>query len=93
MRTRNQSGKFSMKGDQPRHVRSIRLTDSCWEKLNHLADSKNMSIADYLEKFVNSNDEKFDSSEIKQLLESALGLPANKGGAIKAIIKNVLSSM
>ena len=40
-RSRNKSsGKFTQKSDEPRKVRSIRLTDSTWEKLGEMADKK-----------------------------------------------------
>lgn len=42
-RLRTQSGKFAAKSDEPRRVRSLRLTDSVWEKLEQLANEKSTS--------------------------------------------------
>jgi hypothetical protein len=59
-RPRTQSGKFAVKSDEPRHVRSIRLTDSTWEKLGQLADEKSTSErcitrADLIEEWMQDN--------------------------------------
>jgi predicted DNA-binding ribbon-helix-helix protein len=43
------SGKFKQKGDQPRYVRSVRLTDSCWDYLGNVAEIHDLTRADLLE--------------------------------------------
>lgn len=52
MRERNDSGQFEPKGDEPRILRSIRLTDTCWEKLGEVATERSISRADILESMV-----------------------------------------
>ena len=47
---RDNGGKFTAKGDEPRKVRSFRLTDSTYEAISGMAESLDMSKGDYLEK-------------------------------------------
>ena len=60
---RDNGGKFTAKGDEPRKVRSFRLTDSTYEAISDVAESLDMSKGDYLEKlndggvFTDSDDE------------------------------------
>ena len=60
---RDSGGKFTAKGDEPRKVRSFRLTDSTYEAISDVAESLDMSKGDYLEKlnddgvFTDSDDE------------------------------------
>lgn len=49
---RNESGKFLSKSDEKREVRSIRLTDSTWDKLGQLADERGITRADLLEEWM-----------------------------------------
>jgi hypothetical protein len=42
-------GKFRPKGEEPREVRSLRLTDTCWEALGAAADAHGWTRADLLE--------------------------------------------
>jgi hypothetical protein len=46
---RDGQGKFALIGEEPRSVRSLRLTDSTWEKLGIAAQAKGMTRADWLE--------------------------------------------
>lgn len=46
---RDGGGKFTLIGEEPRLVRSLRLTDSTWEKLGIVAQAKGMTRADWLE--------------------------------------------
>ena len=91
---RNEVGQFSAKGEERREVRSIRLTDSAWEKLGNIADKRGITRADLIEGMMSGGDfgdqRKIDRSEIINILESALKLKANAGGAIKEKIKEVL---
>ena len=57
---RAKTGKFLSKSKQPRHVRSIRLTDAAWEKLGELADKKNITRADLLENALEAQPEQLE---------------------------------
>jgi hypothetical protein len=46
---RSTDGTFIQKGDEPRAVRSIRLTDSTWQKMGDLADTQGITRADLIE--------------------------------------------
>lgn len=72
VKTRNDSGKFEQLGKEKRQVRSIRLTDSTYEKLSSLASKLDMTIADYVE----SNVDSFPSevSEINPLVSASEAL-------------------
>lgn len=86
---RSEGGLFGMKGDQPRRVRSLRLTDSAWESLGELADQRGITRSDLIEEIASrlNNHE----SEVIQILEKALSLKPNAGGAIKKLIRDALS--
>jgi macrodomain Ter protein organizer (MatP/YcbG family) len=46
---RTEEGKFAPKSEEPRHVRSIRLTDITWEKIGFAADKRRITRADLIE--------------------------------------------
>jgi len=46
---RTQGGKFAPKSNEPRSVRTVRLTDSAWTKLGEIAGSRGITRADLLE--------------------------------------------
>lgn len=48
-RERYEDGKFAPKSDEVRQVRSIRLTDTAWEKLGKLAEIRSITRADLIE--------------------------------------------
>ncbi|MCC5639914.1 TetR/AcrR family transcriptional regulator [Nostoc sp. CHAB 5844] len=51
-RKRNSSGKFQMDyGSEPKQLRSIRLTDTAWEKLAELAAKNNLTRSEMIEIF------------------------------------------
>lgn len=52
---RNVQGKFALKNDGYRSVRSLRLTASTWEALGAAAQCLGITRADYLEQIVRSN--------------------------------------
>lgn len=52
---RTQKGKFVSKSDEPRLVRTMRLTDSAWEKLGKIANSRCITRADLLEEWAKHN--------------------------------------
>lgn len=78
---RNESGKFELKGSEPRVLRSIRLTGRCWQVLGEVADDRGCSRSDVLEELAENNFEEVisDDDSIKQ--------------DIIAIIQEVLESL
>ncbi|MGB3205177.1 MAG: hypothetical protein WBB28_09330 [Crinalium sp.] len=52
---RDIQGKFALKSDDYRAVRSVRLTDSTWQALGIAAECLGMTRADYLEQLVREN--------------------------------------
>ncbi len=52
--SRSEHGRFASKSVEPREVRSIRLTDTTWEKLGVSADSRCITRADLIEHLVES---------------------------------------
>jgi hypothetical protein len=98
---RGDGGKFGAKGDEERKVRSLRATDSVWESFGEAAEERGITRADLLESLVEDevissdghpasvvDDEILD--EVVELLQDALSLKSNAGGAIKAKIREVL---
>ena len=87
----NLDTRFKLKGDEKRKVRSMRVTDEVWQKWGDLAAEKNMTRADYLEwitkEYIRQKESKNKGLEI---LEEALKLKANAGGAIKKKIREYL---
>lgn len=49
MQGRGERGRFTAKADEHRQVRSLRLTNSTWEKLGEVADSRGITRADLIE--------------------------------------------
>jgi hypothetical protein len=47
--SRDELGKFGSKGDMPRQVRSLRLTEATWQLLGKVAESQGLTRADLLE--------------------------------------------
>lgn len=103
---RSNSGKFAAKGDTVRAIRSIRLTDTTWDKLGDKADEHDISKADYLEALFsgeidwesedsdsNENELDFDVSEVTEILQECLKLKGNVSKILKGKIKEVLEIM
>lgn len=59
---RDVQGKFALKNDDYRSVRSLRLTDSTWEALSAAAESLGITKADLLEDMVRNQDHSFPSN-------------------------------
>lgn len=55
MLKRDIQGKFALKNDDYRQVRSLRLTDDTWKALGITAECLGLTRADYLEEMVKSN--------------------------------------
>lgn len=99
-RNRNESGHFEPKSDDERKVRSIRVTDEVWEKFGELAAAREMTRADLLEDLIEADLELPEPvldeetlEEVIEILQEALTLKANAGGAIKAEIKRALEML
>ncbi len=50
--SRGERGRFAPKSDENREVRSLRLTDTTWEKLGELAASRSITRSDLIEEWV-----------------------------------------
>ena len=87
---RNKKGQFDSKSQSERKVRSIRVTDKVWDKFGEMAVQRGITRADLLEEIVNCDCVLRGRNEVVKILEEALKLRANAGGAIKRKIKDVL---
>ena len=63
---RTEQGKFAPKSEEPRHVRSIRLTDKTWEKIGFAAEKRRITRADLIEQMVEDGafDDEPENSEL-----------------------------
>ena len=102
---RDESGRFAVKAEEKREVRSFRATTDTWKAIQEKASDQSMNVADYFEALVNGDisweledDEvekelDFDVDEVAEILKEALTLKSNAGGAIKKEIRKVLELM
>lgn len=90
MQDKDWRGRFINKSDDYREVRSMRVTDEIWKKFGDMALQRSITRADLLEEIVKSNDSTIDNNQVINLLQEALSLKANAGGAIKKKIREVL---
>lgn len=88
MRLRTDQGKFGMKGEHYRKVRSVRLTDEVWEKLTTVSKSRMMSVGDLLEQLVTDGwvDEWEQFDPESQVNHNGSGVRLNSGTEIKPSI-------
>ena len=78
-RKRNIQGKFTLKNQDYRQVRSIRLTDSTWKELGIASECLGITRADLLENLVRRNRSIVsDSGKIEQLNSEKLRPTAEK---------------
>lgn len=80
---RQEGGKFAPKSDEPREVRSIRLTDTTWKKIGYAADKRRITRADLIEQM--AEDGVFDSEA-----EGIQFSRANLLHEIEALIEKIL---
>jgi len=59
---RDAQGKFTLKNDEHRSVRSLRLTDTTWSALGALAESRALTKADLLEQIFDNSDHSHPSN-------------------------------
>lgn len=101
MEHRDDSGKFTRKSDSERKVRSIRATDHVWDDFGFEADKRRITRADLLEQWVKDAPvapvapvapaiTPMELAIAMAILNDALDLKANAGGAIKAKIREAL---
>ena len=78
-RQRDIQGKFTLKNQDYRQVRSLRLTDSTWQELGIASECLGITRADLLENLVQHKRSIFsDSEEIEQLNPKKTGSKAKK---------------
>jgi hypothetical protein len=100
---RTEGGKFAAKSNEPRHVRSIRLTDSTWEVLGVIAIQRGITRADLLEELVEGDvvisaqsiaGSSQTALDIEQLIEKVLADPkVTRGGKDKGAVRRGLESL
>jgi len=64
-KVRNTAGKFALKSEVPRKVRSVNLTDASWQWLAAVADKLGMSRNDYLEALAESSISFMETAELQ----------------------------
>ncbi len=83
---RTEGGKFAPKSSEPRHVRTIRLTDTTWEKMGYTADKRRITRADLVEQM--AADGVFeDEAEV----ENSQPLQANLVHQIEVMVEEILN--
>ena len=55
VRKHGENGRFIQVGNEKRKVRTIRATDSTWQKIQELAESQNLSVGDLIESIANED--------------------------------------
>ena len=95
MQGRNKKGQFGSKSDSSRKVKSLRVTDDIWKEAGIEADKRGITRADLFEEYIKSLRDNSKPSNTRhndgiKLLEEALLLKANAGGAIKKKIRQYL---
>lgn len=89
---RDGKGRFGNKSESGRKVRSLRASDEVWDKLGVMAETQGITRADLIEQFAINNGVIHGKNENRgiEILEEALKLKANAGGAIKKKIREYL---
>jgi macrodomain Ter protein organizer (MatP/YcbG family) len=102
---RNESGQFAAKSEEYRHVRSIRLTDTTWEKIGFAAERRRITRADLIEQMaedgvfdgeLKSSELSSDSfqDEIKAAIEEILSdSTVTRGGKDRGAVKRGLQAL
>ncbi len=88
-RKRDIQGKFTLKNQDYRQVRSLRLTDSTWKELGITSECLGLTRADLLENLVQQNKEIFSDSRETEPLNSEKSDSKPK----KSLNKDELSSL
>lgn len=90
MQGRDKKGRFGSKTKDGRKVRSMRVGDEAWDRLGKKASERGITRADLIEEFAMSDGVVRGNIVGKEILEEALKLKANAGGAIKKKIREYL---
>lgn len=97
MENRTDRGTFALKSESERQVRSIRATNRTWDDFGFEADKRRITRADLLEQWVKGESLTHSQGTTPielglavAILNNALDLKANAGGAIKAQIRKAL---
>lgn len=102
---RTEQGKFAPKSEEYRQVRSIRLTDTAWQKLGFAAEKRRITRADLIEQMAEDgvfDDESSNSqlsrndflNEVEALTEEILSDPTvTRGGKDKGAVKRGLQAL
>lgn len=85
---RDPKGKFVLKGEEERRVRTVRLTDTTWNRLGEIAKQRSITRTDVIEELLNQDNK--DINKVIEVLKKALTLKANARGAINNKIKDAL---
>lgn len=93
MQGRDKKGRFGKKSDTGRDVKSIRVSKEDWEKFGDTASQRGITRADLLSEWINNNRVIRGNNEGREILEEALKLKANTGGAIKKKIREYLFNL
>lgn len=74
MRKRDKHGQFAQKSNEPREVRSLRLTDSTWNKIGEIAEAAEVTRADIIEIMFEKNIlvKGFSKEELQSLVKEIL---------------------
>lgn len=96
-RKRDIQGKFTLKNQDYRQVRSLRLTDSTWQELGIASECLGITRADLLENLVQHKRSIFsDSEEVEQLNPEKSGSKATKSfdkDELNSLAKKVLKEL
>ena len=64
---RSQRGRFAVKSDEHREVRSLRCTDATWQKLGELAELQGITRADLVEQWTTAAEKPTSNSGLDQI--------------------------
>lgn len=101
-RVQGDEGKFELKGDAPRHVRSIRLTDATWENLGEVAAKDGITRADLLEKMTDFQPSKpaettpgtITTDELHNAIAAVMSDPAvTRNGKDRGAVKRTMAAL
>ncbi len=101
---RTEGGKFAPKSSQPRHVRTIRLTDTTWEKIGYAADKRRITRADLVEQMAEDgafddevneqNSSKLLLNDIELIVQDVLNDPTvTRNGKDRGAVKRALQAL
>lgn len=95
---RSQHGRFAPKSDENREVRSLRLTDSTWQRLGELAALKNLTRSDLLELWMQTNPPEqqagINPNELDDVIAQVLNDPAvTRHGKDRGSVRRALEAI